>query len=531
MIDFLKSEKFRNFVIESSKYALLILILVSILILNLSTLVSPDDYNYSFVLGGEPRNEVDSIEDCIATSKYLYNNWTGRLLPHVLVGIFRSMNHYVFEIVNTIVFMIMLICANKVLNKKITFLGILTSFGFLVFSMMFGEKFAWISGALNYLWPTTCMVVFIYFMYRYTMGEIEISKIGKISIALFSFITAFTHENISFVAGSFLLCLYVFNIKKIWKEKWFYLPTFLMFCLGAAATIFAPGNMNRMGHESTTFSWGFLGNYVNYKYQLIIMIVSMITIFILKEKELVKKELLYFVLPAIIATLPMAVISYFPPRAFLPYEILFVMIVSCNIPIIAKRFEKYYGVIAVVSIALTLIIFRRYSPSTLAQIRYILPYKYALTQRLEEAAERGDKQALVPEFKYMEWIHREDFINIDNFFVEWNSDMPINRMTAMYYGFDKVTAIGEDEYLIQLKVDTEGINTYFVIDKTTGIQQHMMEYANEIEYTIPKDQLGNFVLNCKVNDLEDKILDYKVKAMDGVELSKEEVSIDDLIIK
>ena len=230
-----------------------------------------------------------------------------------------------------------------------------------------------------------------------------------------------------------------------------------MFCLGAAATIFAPGNMNRMGHESTTFSWGFLGNYVNYKYQLIIMIVSMITIFILKEKELVKKELLYFVLPAIIATLPMAVISYFPPRAFLPYEILFVMIISCNIPIIAKKFEKYYGVIAVVSIALTLIIFRRYSPSTLAQIRYILPYKYALTQRLEEAAERGDKQALVPEFKYMEWIHREDFINIDNFFVEWNSDMPINRMTAMYYGFDKVTAIGEDEYLIQLKVDTEGI--------------------------------------------------------------------------
>jgi hypothetical protein len=227
----------------------------------------------------------------------------------------------------------------------------------------------------------------------------------------------------------------------------------------------------------------------------------------------------------------MAVISYFPPRAFLPYEILFVMIVSCNIPIIVKRFEKYYGFIAVVSMALTLIIFRRYSPSTLAQIRYILPYKYALTQRLEEAAERGEKQALVPEFKYMEWIHREDFINIDNFFVEWNSDMPINRMTAMYYGFDKVTAIGEDEYLIQLKVDTEGINTYFVIDKTTGIQQHMMEYANEIEYTIPKDQLGNFVLNCKVNDLEDKILDYKVKAMDGIELSKEEVSIDDLIIK
>lgn len=532
MIEFIKSEKFRNFIINFSKYALLMLILVCILILNLSTLVSPDDYNYSFVLGGEPRDEVDSIADCIQTSKYLYQNWTGRLIPHVLVGVFRGMNHYVFEILNTVMFMIMLIVTNKVLSKKMTFLGIITSFGYLVFSMMFGEKFAWMSGALNYLWPTTCMVVFIYFMYKYTFEEINLNLPGKISIILFSFITAFTHENISFVAGSFLICLYLFNIKKIWKkDKVFYILTFIMFCLGAAATIFAPGNLNRMGQENTEFSWGFLGNFINYKVQIILMVISMIGILILKEKELLKREILYFILPVIIATIPMAVISYFPPRAFLPYEILFIMIVSCNVGIIAKRFEKYYGVIAVISIVLVLVVFRRYTPSTLAQIRYIIPYKYALTNALEEAQERGDKQALVPEFKYIDWIHREDYINIDNFFVEWNSDMPINSMTAMYYGFDKVTAIGEDEYLIQFTVDTEGIHTYFVIDRTTGIQQAMMEYANEIEYTIPKDQLGNFVLNCQVNDVEDQILDYRVKYIGGGELSKDEVSIDDLIIK
>ena len=532
MIEFIKSEKFRDFITKFSKYSLIALIFASILILNLSTLVSPDDYNYSFVLGGAPKDEVDTIKDCIDTSKYLYNNWTGRLLPHVLVGVFRSMNHYVFEILNTVMFMVMLILSNKVLSKKTTFLGIITSFGYLVFSMMFGEKFAWMSGALNYLWPTTCMVVFIYIMYKYTFEEIELNVLTKISVVLFSFITAFTHENITFVAGSFLICLYLFNIKKIWKkDKWFYILSFIMFCLGAAATIFAPGNFNRMGHESTTFSWGFLGNYVNYKYQLIFTLITMIGIFVLKEKELLKREVLFFILPMIIATLPMAIISYFPPRAFLPYEILIIMITSCNVGIIAKKFEKYYPVLAVISVALVLVVFRRYAPSTLAEIRYIIPYKYALTNALEEARDRGDKHALVPEFKYIDWIHREDYINIDNFFVEWRADMPINQMTAMYYGFDKVTAIGEDEYLIQLTVDTEGINTYFVIDKTTGIQQHMMEYANEIEFTIPKSELGNFVLNCRVNDVENQILDYKVKAIGGVELSKEEVSIDDLIAK
>ena len=130
MIDFIKSEKFRNFIIVSAKWALIALIFASILILNLSTLVSPDDYNYSFVLGGAPKDKVDTIADCIQTSKYLYEHWTGRLIPHVLVGLFRSAGDIYFEIANTIMFMVMLLLINKILDKKSTFLGIIVSFGF-----------------------------------------------------------------------------------------------------------------------------------------------------------------------------------------------------------------------------------------------------------------------------------------------------------------------------------------------------------------------------------------------------------------
>lgn len=532
MIDFIKSEKFRNFIIVSAKWALIALIFVSILILNISTLVSPDDYNYSFVLGGAPYDKVDTIKDCIDTSKYLYEHWTGRLLPHVLVGLFRSAGDIYFEIANTIMFMVMLLLINKILDKKSTFLGIIVSFGFLVFSKMFGEKFAWMSGALNYLWPTTFLLIMIYFLYKYTFDEIKLNTVSKIAVALFAFLTAFMHENIAFVGGSFLLCLYLFNIKKIFSKgnRIFYISTFLLFCLGAAATIFAPGNLNRMGQENTTFSLACLGNYKNAKYHLLVVLISMVGVGCLKEKDLLKKEILFFILPAIIATIPMAIIANFPPRAFLPYEVLFMIILSKNVTVLAKKFEKYNVVIAIISVAFVLIAFRRYAPSTLAQIRYIIPHKYAVMNQIEEAAAKGEKEVLVSEFKYLDWIHREHYINIDNFFIEWRADMPINRYTAMYYHFDKVQAIGEDEYLIQLWVDTEGLNTYFVIDRTTGIQQHMMQYENQIEFTIPKEQLGNFVLNCKVNDVEDQILDYKVKYIGG-ELSKEEVSIDDLIEK
>ena len=117
-MEFIKSEKFRNFIIQFSKWSLLVLIFASILILNISTLLSPDDYNYTFVLGGAPNDKVDTIKDCIDTGRYLYNNWTGRLLPHIILGIFRNFHMIVFEIVNTIMFMIMLILVNKILTKK-----------------------------------------------------------------------------------------------------------------------------------------------------------------------------------------------------------------------------------------------------------------------------------------------------------------------------------------------------------------------------------------------------------------------------
>ena len=154
--------KFSTFIKISALFGLLLLIFVSILILNHSVLLSPDDYNYTFVPGSGMSRRVDNLENALMSAKYFYNNWTGRVIPHVLIGIFRSFDPMVYTIVNSIVFMIFIIMIGKVLNKKTTFSGILSVFGYLTFSMMFGEKFAWISGSFNYLWPAMIMLIFIY---------------------------------------------------------------------------------------------------------------------------------------------------------------------------------------------------------------------------------------------------------------------------------------------------------------------------------------------------------------------------------
>lgn len=532
---------------------LILLIGASIYLLNHSVLLSPDDYNYSFVQGGTPKQPVKTISDCIQTGKFFYKNWTGRVLPHVIIGIFRNINPNIFEIVNTLVFMLFICLIPKVLSKKVGFLSILSVFGYLVYSMMFGEKFAWISGACNYLWPSAALLIFIYFVYNYYIDEKKLNILGKIAVVLSSFVIGFLHENTAFVGGAFLICLIGFKIKDFLKfdkkKKITIILIILLFGIGGLANIFAPGNFTRMDQVQSEFSWSFLDNYKVNKGPIKTVLLSMIVAFVITNIELFKKQdfnpfhlknwkqyniqiikvqLIHFILPALIATLPMAVIGYFPPRAFLAYELMFLIVLAQNVTIIAEYLDNKNIITAIISIVLVLFVFSKYSPSTLAQINYIIPYKHTVTEAYEKAVKNGEKDVLVPEFAYLPWIHIYDYINIHNFFPEYNSKMPINALISMYYGFDRVTAIGTDEYLVEVIVDTEGINPYYVIEKGTEKNIYTMEYDNEIRFTVPKDKIGTYLLDCRQNGLEDKILNYRVRSIE--EDITEKITLEEIII-
>lgn len=451
----------------------------------------------------------------------------------------------VYEITNSIVFLIFIFLITKVLNKKSTFLGLLSVFGYLIFSMMFGEKFAWISGSCNYLWPCTFLVIVIYFLYNYFMGDKELNILQKIALSLFTFVTAFSHENIAFVGGAFFVCLILFNFKSFLKfdktKKITIIVTFIMFCLGALATIFAPGNFMRMDTEARGFSWDFVQNYVDNKWILITVIVSIIIAFITQNYEILKSdglkkanyatlktEILIFILPSLIATIPMAVIGYFPPRAFLAYEVMFMIVFARNVIIISEKIENNYILLALLSIIFPLIVFGRFSPSTLGQINYIIPYKVKVTAQYEEAQKNGEKDVLVSKFEFINWIHKEDYINISNFFPEFNYHMPVNALISQYYGFDRVTAISDNDYLIEIEVNTEGINPYYVLDKQTGENIYTMEYDNFIRYTVPKEKLGEYLLDCTENELQDKIINCRIRYIGG-ELSEKEINLENII--
>ena len=84
---------------------LLIAIAFCMLTLNISTLLSPDDYSYARVVAGDDL-KITSFTEIGRAANYLYTSWTGRIIPHLLIGVFMTTSTIFFKIINTILFLV-----------------------------------------------------------------------------------------------------------------------------------------------------------------------------------------------------------------------------------------------------------------------------------------------------------------------------------------------------------------------------------------------------------------------------------------
>lgn len=567
-------EKIIKLIPKAAAIGLIVLIAFSVYLLNRSVLFGPDDYAYSYVMG--TKDKVNTIKTMVAQGKYFYNNWTGRVLPHIAVGFFRSFQtNDLFEVINSIVFMIFVISVSILTRvrrkefriKNITYLTLIMTFGYFVYSKMFGEKFAWMSGSCNYLWPSCIMVFFLTELNIYRVEKEEYYKTGeslkqsiiRIVITLvLAFLCGVTHENVAFVTGAYIIMLFnylMYRIKKrdekrplkeiikeLFKTNKLLLGYTILFGIGAMINIFAPGNFLRMGNENHSFSFAVLSNYIENIIPIVAMILSIVINRVLVKK--LKKEddslawmIMLYIVPVLIATIPMIIIGYFPPRAFLAYETLFAVLIADNTYRIFENIKelkigdkKKLLIAPVFSIIIGLLVFGRFSPSTLAQVNYLIPYKDMVYESYYKNAILANHDVLVPEFKYMQWIHKEDGINISNFFPELNYNMPTNATIAQYYGFDRVTAIDEDSVLVEIKIDNDKPHT-FKVNNEVGTNIYWFEYTDEIRFTVKKNQIGKWKLDLSHDDLSSKIQGIRVRDLEKEYTENEDYKLDDFILK
>lgn len=198
---------------------------------------TPDEYNYSHIPWTDIK--ISSLSDILYSQKILYLNWTGRIIAHSLIQLFLFIGRYSFPIANSLIFCIFIYLISTFISIKKTPYTILLIFA-LIWNLtpVFGETTIWLSGSINYLWPSTLLLFLLNIYSKNTMKAPW--------LMIIAFITGATHEMIFICGGSYLLldlCISKLNRKK--------LLVFLCFLAGGMFLISAPGNFIRASHTST----------------------------------------------------------------------------------------------------------------------------------------------------------------------------------------------------------------------------------------------------------------------------------------
>lgn len=274
--------------IGKSIYILYILIFIVIYGMNCLTPLSyGDDYLYSFVWdvsinGGnmfqpisESARRIDSFEDIFHSLWAHYFTWGGRIPAHFFVQFFLWQGKVLFDLFNTIVFLLLLLEISWITLKGRITLNIpakrliWTFFAVWTFVPYFSQIMFWTTGSCNYLWMMVITLAFLlpwvrFYYHVQGMAEISHSSPGihgsdmfcahsyseDLAIFFFGILAGWTNENsICWI----ILVLFISILsarKKGYLMSWM-ISGFIGLCTGYILMIFAPGNFVRQAVEDS----------------------------------------------------------------------------------------------------------------------------------------------------------------------------------------------------------------------------------------------------------------------------------------
>ena len=223
----------------------LLLIGVFMWILNSLTPRSTDDYWYPYIFtdgdffGSDA--PIRSLKDVFISQYNHYFGFNGRSIVHTIVQIFAGLlGKSVFNICNAVVFICFIYLLTRLTSKvnvvNVVFVGAVI----LLLYPQFKYTMLWMSGAVNYLWTSVLMCVFIMLF-----GRLQSSRLQAKHLLWFipGIIAGWTHEGITIpIAAS--LAVYCF-IKRRTVVRSAVFPLIAGFVIGAVVCSFAPSTLGR----------------------------------------------------------------------------------------------------------------------------------------------------------------------------------------------------------------------------------------------------------------------------------------------
>ena len=288
----------KNKRIKDNKYlyvGYLLIIGVIFYVMNVFTPFYADDWHFKYIF--DTQTQVKSLGDLLYSLYLHYLNYTGRTFPHFFVQLFDGiLGKTVFNLFNAGILILFLHLLSTTVsdtkNARYVYLSVSVFFFFIVING-FADEFLWMSGACNYLWCATLLLLFN----RVFQKEISSNYYYPLLFIL-GILTGWTNEVL--VVGMVVAFLvYIWdNRGKINRSQVFMI---IGFFIGAGFLVCSPSAYNRfeMNNQHTLSVSSSVQSYIQAFYNMVdlrilpILLVLLIILYIAKKvdtADVVKKN-------------------------------------------------------------------------------------------------------------------------------------------------------------------------------------------------------------------------------------------------
>lgn len=225
-------------------------------LLNYFTPLAGDDYAYCFYFDNfstDVRPTPERVTTFAMAWESMWNHYqvvNGRFISHLIIQCFCALwGKGLFNVINTMVFMAFLQVLVLLSGHKKSVLVLSLAFAVSLWVLPFpGQTMLWMTGAINYLWPTTFALWMVYGLMKYCPKREQLWK--HFVTFVLGVLIAWTNESVSAPVSFGLFIYYLANQKQF---RGLARSSFLGYALGAALIIFSPGTFSRLNNDNTVF--------------------------------------------------------------------------------------------------------------------------------------------------------------------------------------------------------------------------------------------------------------------------------------
>lgn len=438
---------------------ILITIFILIYILNNKTMLVSDDYAYHFLFAGRtPTNATKLISnpiDIFISMKNHWKLWGGRVSIHYLLQLAFMLGTNIFNIINSIMFILLGILIYKHINNtkeiKLTLLIFIYAMIFL-FIPQPGSTIMWKSGSANYLWSAVlilCMTLI--YKKHYDNNNIKHNTKNAILIFIYGLIVGCLNEN----SGCALIIVQILFIL-LYKFKYKKIPTWAITGLigtliGYIVLIIAPGNYIRadlMYQEvdyniESIFKKFLLLTKLSYSYINIVIILAIITLIIIYNKKdnfqkLINKYIIQiiFLIFTLTSIYSLILSPAYPERCWFFAFVYLLIIVGLNLNHLDYK-NDYTNKIIIIFITIISI----WAISEYGDAYYTIDQSYSELKEqiedIEKQIQNGQKDISV----HAIYEHTGKYNAFtENGYLTQNRESWFNKWMAKYYNVNSITA-------------------------------------------------------------------------------------------